>query len=266
MLPSVPADEWLDQVGGAGTYTVIAEAIGDTVADTTYLASPINPEPGDHFEVSLSDIVPPIPDSGIFVRYHYRMPAGSDAAIDLEVELLKGTTIIANQVKQNIQAVAGWQLGEFELTTADLAEIGTDWTNLRLNFKPTPDAWRGPDIEPTARCVSWAQLQIPADSSRNCQGMIRLAGQADVKAWATAIEPVDRPAVLAGRHAITATARRTIRRHDRRSGQRRHGHRRHDLRPRSSREDHGQWRERRRPDVAAVQVLAWQFPSAATVS
>ena len=72
----VPAGEWLDQAGGAGTYTLIAEPTGDTAADATYLASPINPEAGDHFEVSLGDIVPPIPDSGIFVRYRYgKLPA-----------------------------------------------------------------------------------------------------------------------------------------------------------------------------------------------
>ncbi len=77
----------------SSTYAVIAEPVGDTVADTTYLASPINPTAGDHFEVSLADIVPPIPDSGIFVRYRYGMLAGSDAAIDLEVELLKGARL-----------------------------------------------------------------------------------------------------------------------------------------------------------------------------
>ena len=188
VLPSVPADEWLDQAGGAGTYTLIAEALGDVTADATYLASPINPAAGDHFEVSLGDIVPPIPPSGIFVRYRYGMLSGSDAAIDLEVELLKGTTVIASQVKANIQAVAGFQSGEFELTTADLAEIGTDWTDLRLNFKPTATT-PGADIEANRALVSWAQLQIPAIESRYCQGMIRLAGQADVKAWATVVEP-----------------------------------------------------------------------------
>ena len=185
---SVPAGEWLDQAGGAGTHTLIAEPIGDTAADSTYLASPINPEVGDHFEVSLGDIVPPIPDSGIFVRYRYGMLTGSDAAIDLEVELLKGATVIANQVRPDIQSVAGWQVGEFEMTAADLAEIGTDWTDLRLNFKPIATT-AGAEIEANRALVSWAQLQIPAIESRYCQGMIRLAGQADVEAWATDIDP-----------------------------------------------------------------------------
>ncbi len=74
------------------------------------------------------------------------------------------------------------------MTPADLAEIGTDWSDLRLNFKPiatTP----GTDLEANRALISWAQLQIPAIESRYCQGMIRLAGQADVKAWATDIDP-----------------------------------------------------------------------------
>ncbi len=106
----MPQDEWLDQTGIAGTYSSIADPIGDTTADATYLASPINPEDGDHFEVSLGNLVPPLPDAGIFVRYRYGMLAGSDAAIDLEVELLKGATVIANQVKFDIQTVSGYQV------------------------------------------------------------------------------------------------------------------------------------------------------------
>ena len=77
-------------------------------------------------------------------------------------------------------------VGEFELTTADRAEI-TDWTDLRLNFKAT--ATPGADDTVNRALVSWAQLQIPAIGTRHCQGMIRLAGQADVRAWATDIDP-----------------------------------------------------------------------------
>jgi hypothetical protein len=179
--------EWLTETGGAGTYTLIAELVGDTVADTTYLASPINPTAPNHFEVSLATIVPPIPDSGIFVRYRYGKPVGSDAVIDLEVELLQGTTVIASQVQSDIPSIPVWQEGGFELTTADLAEI-TDWADLRLNFKATTPA-AGADDDVNRALVSWAQLQIPAIGTRHCQGMIRLAGEADVSAWATDIEP-----------------------------------------------------------------------------
>ena len=91
---------WLIEANAAGTYTAIAELVGDTTADATYLASPTNPTAPNHFEVSLADIVPPIPDTGIFVRYRYGKPVGSDAVIDLEVELLQGTTVIASQVQR----------------------------------------------------------------------------------------------------------------------------------------------------------------------
>ncbi len=261
VLPSVPADEWLDQLGGAGTYTVIAEAIGDTAADATYLAAPINPAIGDHFEVSLGTIVPPIPETGIFVRYRYSAPAGADARIDLEVELLKGTTVIANQVKQDIQVVAGWQVGEFELTTAQLAAIGTDWTDLRLNFKPVATT-PGADIEANRALISWAQLQIPAIDSRYCQGMIRLAGQADVVAqgtdrdpWAGLLfwqdcSPIDRPSNgdannpvamidVQGNGGMNITG--TI------------------YAPCALVKVMGNGASDAPPDVAAVQVLAWQF-------
>jgi hypothetical protein len=180
--------EWLTDASAPGTYTAIAEAVGDTLADATYLASPTEPEAPNHFEVSLADIVPPIPDSGIFVRYRYGKPVGSDAVINLEVELLQGTTVIAFQSKPDIQSITTWQEGSFELTTADLGEI-TDWADLRLNFKATSTAGADSDVELDRALVSWAQLQIPAIESRHCQGMIRLAGQADVTAWATDIEP-----------------------------------------------------------------------------
>jgi Putative Flp pilus-assembly TadE/G-like len=179
---------WLTEASLPGTYTTIAELVGDTVADTTYLASPSNPAAPNYFEVSLATIVPPIPDSGISVAYRYGKPAGSDAVINLEVELLQGTTIIASQSHSDIPNIPAWQEGSFELTTADLAEI-TDWTDLRLNIKATSTAGTDADVEADRALVSWAQLQIPAIDSRYCQGMIRLAGQADVTAWATDVEP-----------------------------------------------------------------------------
>ncbi len=111
-----------------GTYTTIAELAGDVTADATYLASPAEPTGPNHFEVSLSDIVPPIPDSGIFVRYRYGKQVGSDAVINLEVELLKGTTVIASQLQSDIPAITTWQDGSSSSSTADLAEITTGRT------------------------------------------------------------------------------------------------------------------------------------------
>lgn len=179
--------EWLTETNVAGTYASIAELVGDAVADTTYLASPRNPTAPNHFEVSLSNIVPPIPDSGIFVKYRYGKPAGSDATINLEVELLQGAAVIASQSHADIPDIAtAWQEGSFELTTAQLGSI-TDWTDLRLNFKATSTP--GADADVNRALISWGQLQIPADASRHCQGMIRLAGQADVTAWPTDIDP-----------------------------------------------------------------------------
>jgi hypothetical protein len=181
---------WLTEANTAGTYTSIADLIGDVTADATYLASPPEPADPNHFEVTLSDIVPPIPDSGIFVRYRYGKAAAADAEINLEVELLQGTTVIANQLQTNIPSIAtGWLEGSFELTAAELAQI-TNWADLRINFKATTTA-PGADgnTDPDRALVSWAQLQIPADASRHCQGMIRLAGQADVEAWGTAVAP-----------------------------------------------------------------------------
>jgi putative Flp pilus-assembly TadE/G-like protein len=177
---------WVTETSAAGTYTAIAELVGDATADVTYLASPQEPTAPNHFEVSLTDIVPPIPDSGVFVRYRYGKPLGSDGVVNLEVELLQGTTVIASQTHSNVPTVSPWTDGSFELTVADLAEI-TNWADLRLNFKATSTAGTNPDLD--RALVSWAQLQIPADSSRHCQGMIRLAGQADLKAFATDVEP-----------------------------------------------------------------------------
>ena len=122
------------------------------------------------------------------MRYRYGKPVGSDAAINLEVELLQGTTVIASQVHSNIPEITTWQAGSFELTVADLAEV-TNWADLRLNFKATSTPGADGNTDVDRALVSWAQLQIPADSSRHCQGMIRLAGQADLKAFATDVEP-----------------------------------------------------------------------------
>jgi hypothetical protein len=180
---------WLTQANTAGTYTAIAEPVGDATADATYLASPAEPSALNHFEVTLSDVVPPIPESGTFVRYRYGKPVGSDAVINLEVELRQGTTVIASsQLHSDIPTITTWQDGSFELTAADIAEI-TNWADLRLNFKATSTPGADSDIELDRALVSWAQLQIPADASRNCQGMIRLAGRADLKAWGTAVSP-----------------------------------------------------------------------------
>jgi hypothetical protein len=181
--------EWLTEANDPlipGTYTTIAEPTGDVTADTTYLASPAGPTDPNHFEVSLTDIVPPIPDSGIFVGYRYGKPVGSNATINLRVELLQGTNVIAFWEHADISTIATWQEGSHELTPAQLAAIGTDWTNLSLNFKATST---GGATDVDRALISWAQLQIPADASRNCQGMIRLAGQADVEAWGTAVAP-----------------------------------------------------------------------------
>lgn len=177
---------WLTELDAPGTYTAIADLVGDATADVTFLKSPSSPTAPNHFEVSLADIVPPIPDSGIFVRYRYGKPAGSTATINLEVELLQGTTVIASKVESNIPSITPWLDGSFELTTANLAAI-TDWTDLRLNFKATSTGGSDPNLD--RALVSWAQLQIPAIESRRCQGMIRLAGQADVTAWATDVDP-----------------------------------------------------------------------------
>jgi hypothetical protein len=176
---------WVTEANAAGTYAAIAETVA---IDATYLASPAEPTAPNHFEVSLSDIVPPIPASGTFVKYRYGKPIGSDAVINLRVELLQGTTVIAFQDHPDIGTITTWQDGSFELTTADIAEI-TNWADLRLNFKATSTPGADSDIELDRALISWAQLQIPADASRNCQGMIRLAGQADLKAWGTAVSP-----------------------------------------------------------------------------
>jgi hypothetical protein len=180
---------WITEAATPGTFSTIAEIVGDATADTTYLASPAEPTAPNHFEVSITDIVPPIPDSGVFVKYRYGKPVGSDAVINLEVELLQGTTLIASQTHSDIPDITtAWQEGSFELTVADLAEV-TNWADLRLNIKATSTAGVDADLELDRALVSWAQLQIPADASRNCQGMIRLAGQADLKAWATDVDP-----------------------------------------------------------------------------
>lgn len=177
---------WLTDVDAPGTYTAISEAVGDATADATFLKSPSNPTAPNHFEVSLAEIVPPIPDSGIFVRYRYGKPAGSTATINLEVELLQGATVIASKVESNIPSITPWLDGSFELTAANLATI-TNWADLRLNFKATSTGGSDPNLD--RALISWAQLQIPAIESRHCQGMIRLAGQADVTAWPTDIDP-----------------------------------------------------------------------------
>ena len=179
---------WITETAAPGTFTTISELVGDASADLTYLASPAEPTAPQHFEVSLSDIVPPIPDSGIFVRYRYGKPATSDAVINLEVELVQGTSVIASQSHPDIPTISTWTDGSFELTTAELAAI-TNWADLRLNFKATSSPGSDSDPDVDRALVSWAQLQIPADASRHCQGMIRLAGQADLKAWATDVEP-----------------------------------------------------------------------------
>ena len=185
--PPAGPDSWLTETDLPGTFTSINELVAD---DSTYLKSPSDPVSPNHFEVSLSDIVPPIPDTGVFVRYRFGEPVGSDAQIDLEVELLQGTTVIASQPHPDIPSITtGWQDGSIPLTSAHIAAI-TDWTDLRLNFKATtPIPGTDGDVEADRALVSWAQLQIPAIGTRNCQGMIRLAGQADVSAWATDIEP-----------------------------------------------------------------------------
>jgi hypothetical protein len=96
--------------------------------------------------------------------------------------------VIASQSHLDIPSITPWQEGSFPLTAANLASV-TDWSDLRLNFKATSTPGADADVESDRALISWAQFQIPADSSRNCQGMIRLAGQADVTAWATDIEP-----------------------------------------------------------------------------
>jgi RHS repeat-associated protein len=153
-------------VSSNGTWTGSYVSINEVPPnDATFLASPTGPTTSNYYEVSLSDVTPPGTLTGITVRYRYAK-SGNDAGqqTNLTVELRQGSTVIASQAHLNIPGVtgSGWQQGTFTLTSAQAATI-TDWTNLRLRFRPSTT---GSGAKRSAQ-VSWAEVQFPGPGNPN---------------------------------------------------------------------------------------------------
>jgi RHS repeat-associated protein len=145
-----------------GTYASINEV---TPNDANFLASPAGPTTSNYYEVSLSDVAPPGTLTGIAVRYRYAK-AGNNAGqqTNLTVELRQGSTVIASQAHLNIPGItgSGWQQETFTLTPAQAATI-SDWTNLRVRFRPSTT---GSGAKRSAQ-VSWAEFQVPGHGDPN---------------------------------------------------------------------------------------------------
>jgi hypothetical protein len=173
-------------IGSSGTWTGTYESINEVAADDTdILDSPTDPDASDYYEVDLSLVDTPAAMSGVEVRYRFAKSVDPGQPIDLLVELVEGTTVVASKTESDIGAA--WQDGSFALTLAEATSI-TDWNDLRLRFDPSATAG-----DPASAQISWAEVEVPPGSSpspeRRCQGKIEIVGGNSLKMKPTDIVP-----------------------------------------------------------------------------
>jgi hypothetical protein len=127
------AGAWTRSDTGATTnlYTVLDDAIEPGSSD--YVQSPADPSSAV-FEVKVTNLTDPTSSTGHYVHFVYGKDVSGGTTVNLKVDLVQATTVIATQQLNNI-AVYPVE-GSIVLSGAE-ADAITDYTNLRLRFTAT---------------------------------------------------------------------------------------------------------------------------------
>lgn len=143
------------------------DALNELVANDSDLAiSSTNPS-NDQFEVGLSDIDDPGLSTSHTLRYRYQKDAARQ--IDLTVDLVQGTTIIATFTHLNI--AIGFVTAA-QVLTGPQADAITDYTDLRIRFNVNATGGGAA----TEGQISWAEFEVPLFLSGTIVGQSTLAG------------------------------------------------------------------------------------------
>jgi hypothetical protein len=125
---AVPAS---DASTGSWTATPLYPNIDETTADdSNYITSSPNPT-SDVCEVAFGTLNDPSLSTGHIIYYRYRKAGNAGKQVDLQVDLVQGTTIIATWTHTDI----GVGINQASQTlTGTQADSITDYTDLRLRF------------------------------------------------------------------------------------------------------------------------------------
>ena len=148
-------------VGSNGTWTGTYASINEVVPnDSTFLASPSGPVAPNYYEVSLSNVQPPMDLTAI--KIHYRIAKSgnnSGQTIGLLVELRQGATVLYSASYASLPGASGsgW-LDDTITVSAQNSQSITDFNDLRLRFTPTSS---GSGQNRSAE-ISWVEVNVPS--------------------------------------------------------------------------------------------------------
>jgi len=147
-----------------GTYASINEV---TPNDSTILASPSGPTSANYYEVSLSDVLPPMDLTNI--KIHYRIAKSgnnSGQTTGLVVDLRQGSTVVYGASYTSLPGASGsgW-LDDTITVSQQRAPTITNFNDLRIRF--TPSSSGGGQARKAQ--ISWLEFDVPspADPAQN---------------------------------------------------------------------------------------------------
>lgn len=108
-------------------FSTIDEAVAD---DADFTQSPTGPA-NAILEVALGSVEDPQSSTGHAVRYRFKKDTSGGSQIDLTVELVQGTTVIASWLHANISDL---YTDAAQTLTAAQADAITNYADLRLRF------------------------------------------------------------------------------------------------------------------------------------
>ena len=148
-------------VGSNGTWTGTFASVNEVVPnDSTFLASPSSPASPNYYEVSLSNVQPPMDKTAI--KIHYRIAKSgnnSGQTISMLVELRQGSTVVYSGSYQSLPGAtgSGW-LDDTVTVSAQQAQTITDYNDLRLRFTPTSSGGG----QARKAQISWVEVNVPS--------------------------------------------------------------------------------------------------------
>jgi RHS repeat-associated protein len=143
-----------------GTYASINEVIPN---DSTILASPTGPTSANYYEVSLSDVSPPMDLTNINIHYRISKSGNnSGQTTGLLVELRQGSTVVYSASYTSLpgSSGSGWLDDTIKVSQQQAPTI-TNFNDLRLRF--TPSTSGGGQARKAQ--ISWAEVGVPSPAA-----------------------------------------------------------------------------------------------------
>jgi len=174
---------------GVWTPTPLWQQIDEvTFSDADKIDSGNNPV-NETCEVGLSDVTDPAASTGHVVRYRYGKGAAGAKQIDLTVDLVQGTSVLATW---SHTAISSSKVTAAQTLSGAQADSITNYADLRLRF--TANGVGGGS--PASATVTWAELEVP-DSGPAAQTVSPAAiGLAAAVQATSRIDQVAEPALI----------------------------------------------------------------------